>query len=161
VHDHHDRTNSRDVVRHLSALTVDPNDPRFSRFQDMHQIVAVVRERDEHRTNVNSTEIVYGITSREAKKASAAQLAGFTRGHWGIENDLHRRRDVTYGEDANRTSVGNSWHCLAVLRNLAISATNLLANGRRHARVRRTLAADLNQLMRAVGLKPVVPEKKL
>lgn len=122
----------------------------------MHQIVAVVRERFDHRTGVHSTEMVYGITSRDAKHASAAQLAGYTRRHWGIENDLHRRRDVTYGEDANRTSMGNSWHCLAVLRNLAISATNLVANGRRHARVRRTLAADLNQLIRIVGLKPVV-----
>jgi hypothetical protein len=161
VHEHYDRTNSRDVVRHLSALTVDPSDPQFSRFQDIHQIVAVVRERVDHRTGVHSTEMVYGITSRDAKRASAAQLAEYTRRHWGIENDLHRRRDVTYGEDANRTSMGNSWHCLAALRNLAISATNLVANGRRHARVRRTLAADLNQLMRVVGLKSVVLGKKL
>ena len=106
-------------------------------------------------------ELVYAITSRDAQRASAAQLARYTRGHWGIENDLHRRRDVTYGEDANRTSMGNSWHCLAALRNLAISATNLVANGRRHARVRRTLAADINQLLHAVGLKPVVLGKKL
>jgi len=106
-------------------------------------------------------EVVYGITSRDAGHASAAQLAGFTRRHWGIENDLHRRRDVTYGEDANRTRIGNSWHCLAVLRNFAISATNLVAEGRRHARVRRTLAADLNQLLHVVGLKPVALGKKL
>jgi hypothetical protein len=161
VHESHDRSNSRDVVRHLSALTVDPSDPRFSRFPDINQITAIIRERVDHRSGAHSTELVYGITSRDAERASAAQLARYARGHWGIENNLHRRRDVTYGEDANRTSMGNSWHCLAALRNLAISVTNLVTNGKRHARVRRALAADLNQLIRAVGLKPVVLGKKL
>ena len=154
-YEQHDRSNSRNVIRHLSALTVDPKDPRFSRFPDIHQIIAILRERKDHRTGTDSVELVYGITSREAERASAAQLAGYSRGHWGIENDLHRRRDVTYGEDANRTSTGNSWHCLAALRNLAISATNLMAAGLRHSRVRQKLSADVNQLLRVVGLKSV------
>ena len=161
IHEHSGRANSRDEFRHLSALSVNPGDPRFARFPDVAQIIAIVRERTDKRTAGHTIELVYAITSRSAERASAQQLAGYTRKHWGIENDLHRRRDVTYGEDANRTRTGNSWHCLAVLRNLAISATNLMAKGRRHARVRRTMAADLNQLLHVIGLKSVVREVKL
>ena len=42
------------------------------------------------------------------------------RGHWSaIENGTHYRRDVTLGEDANRTADRNGAAVLASLRNLA------------------------------------------
>ena len=42
------------------------------------------------------------------------------RGHWSaIENGTHYRRDVTLGEDANRTASRQGAAVLASLRNLA------------------------------------------
>lgn len=155
------RTDSRDVYRHLSAISVDSDDVRFARFPDIKQILAIVRERTDYRTDNDSLETVYAITSRSAECASARQLASYIRMHWSIENDVHRRRDVAYGEDANRTRTGNSWHCLAVLRNFAISAVNLVSGCKRHARVRRQLASDKNELLRVIGIKYALSEKKL
>jgi predicted transposase YbfD/YdcC len=47
-------------------------------------------------------ETVYGITSLPALEADPARLLELTRGHWGIENGLHYRRDVTLHEDGCR-----------------------------------------------------------
>ena len=44
------------------------------------------------------TVTIYAITSLTASQATAAQLAGWIRGHWQIEAIHH---DVTYGEDAS------------------------------------------------------------
>ena len=66
-------------------------------------------------------------------------MLGWTRGHWGIENRLHYVRDVTMGEDANRTRTGTGPQVLAALRNAVIGrlrlsgATNIAASLRRNA----------------------------
>jgi hypothetical protein len=68
-----------------------------------------------------SVEVHYLITSVPRDRAGAATLLAWARGHWGIENRLHWVRDVTLGEDANRTRSGSGPQVLAALRNLAIS----------------------------------------
>lgn len=39
---------------------------------------------------------------------TAEKIAGYVRGHWGIENKLHWCIDVYYGEDASRKKKGSS-----------------------------------------------------
>ena len=97
-----------------------------------------------------SYEVSYAITSVPHERADAATLLGWHRGHWGIENRLHWVRDVTMGEDANRTWSGSGPQVLAALRNAAIAqmrtsgSTNIAASLRRNAaRVR-----DLLKVMR-------------
>jgi predicted transposase YbfD/YdcC len=47
-------------------------------------------------------------------------MMSLIRGHWSaIENGTHYRRDVTLGEDANRTANRNGAAVLASFRNLA------------------------------------------
>ncbi len=65
-------------------------------------------------------EVVYGITSLAPEAADATRLLALSRGHWSIENGLHRRRDVTFGEDACRVRKGGSPQILAALRNTLI-----------------------------------------
>ena len=69
-----------------------------------------------------SVETVHGITSLNAERADAARLVKLTRGHWGIENGLHYRRDVTLGEDASRVRKGVAPQVMAALRNTIIHA---------------------------------------
>jgi len=70
-------------------------------------------------------EIAYCITSLTADQAGPAQLAGYIRGHWKIENRLHWVRDVTYDEDRSQVRTGAGPRVMASLRNLAISALRL------------------------------------
>ncbi len=44
------------------------------------------------------------------------------REHWGVENRLHWRLDVTMNEDQDRTRLGNGPHNLAILRHMALNA---------------------------------------
>jgi hypothetical protein len=57
--------------------------------------------------------------------ASPAQLAGWLRGHWRIENRLHWVRDVTFGEDACTARSGSLPRVMASLRNLTVGALRL------------------------------------
>jgi predicted transposase YbfD/YdcC len=70
--------------------------------------------------NRSTTEVQYGITSIPATFADAKRLLELVRAHWGIENGLHQRRDVTMEEDAMRVRKGNAPHLLASLNNLSL-----------------------------------------
>jgi predicted transposase YbfD/YdcC len=81
---------------------------------------------------------IYAITSLALGAASPAQLAGWLRGHWRIENQLHWVRDVDFGEDASQARAGGLPRAMASLRNLAVGALRLaghpnLAAALRHA----------------------------
>ena len=61
----------------------------------------------------------YYITS--LRTSSAAQLAAGIRGHWGIENKLHRTRDVHFGQDANQLRHPVGAANMALLNTLALN----------------------------------------
>jgi predicted transposase YbfD/YdcC len=63
-----------------------------------------------------SSETVYAITDLTAGQATAAELAGYARGHWTVENSAHPVRDVVFGEDTSRVRTGNAPVVLAALR---------------------------------------------
>jgi predicted transposase YbfD/YdcC len=65
-------------------------------------------------------EVAYGITSLSRAKAGASRLLRLNRGHWGIENGLHYRRDVTLREDSSRIRKGNAAQLMAALRNIIL-----------------------------------------
>ena len=96
--------------------------------------------------------VQYLITSVPRRRAGAATLLEWVRGHWGIENRLHYVRDVTMGEDANRTRSGSGPQVLAALRNLAVSklrldgVSNIAAGLRRNAAQVKTLLVGLRIL---------------
>lgn len=67
-----------------------------------------------------SKEIVHAVTSLDAGRASAADLARIARGQWGIES-VHWIRDTAYREDSGTGYTGNGPQALATCRNIAIS----------------------------------------
>ena len=67
-----------------------------------------------------SEEIGYAVTSLTRQEASAERLLELVRGHWGIENELHYRRDRTLREDDCRLRQGEAAQVMAILNNLVI-----------------------------------------
>lgn len=65
-------------------------------------------------------EISYGMTSLPAASAPPARVLAIARQHWGIENGLHYRRDVTLHEDASLLRRGQGPQVLAAMNNAVI-----------------------------------------
>jgi len=63
-------------------------------------------------------ETSYSLSSLGADVAAFAHAA---RGHWGVENRLHRVLDVAFREDDCRVRVGHAAENFAVLRHLALN----------------------------------------
>jgi predicted transposase YbfD/YdcC len=84
------------------------------------QVFKLERAFKQMNTGKITQEVVYGITSLTAKEAGAKRLLEITRSHWGIENGLHYRRDVTLREDRCRVRRGHAAHALAVINNLVL-----------------------------------------
>jgi hypothetical protein len=71
--------------------------------------------------------VIRGITSLGRDRADARKLLGLTRGHWGIGNGPHYRRDVTLGEDHSRVRKGDAPEVMAALRNAIVHITKDVA----------------------------------
>lgn len=100
-----------------------------------------------------STEVAYAVTSVPSFRAGPATLSAWVRGHWGIENQLHHVRDVTFTEDASQIRTGTGPRVMASLRNLALSLHRL--NGATNiAQVTRRTARDPHRALNLIGLTP-------
>lgn len=64
--------------------------------------------------------MIYLITSLSPQEADAKRVLAWVRGHWTIENQLHRTRDVQMREDASRIRQGQAARVLAGLSNAII-----------------------------------------
>lgn len=99
----------------------------------MRQVFKLERKVTSQATGVTWVETTHGLTSLPPERASATELLEWTRHHWGIENGLHYRRDVTLQEDATRMTSRSQAQAMATLNNfvIALSAklgfTNLAA----------------------------------
>jgi predicted transposase YbfD/YdcC len=83
---------------------------------DVAAVVQVNREREVGGKRTSTTH--YYLTSYAG---TAAELAGWVRGHWGIENGLHWVLDVVFREDDSRVREGHAGANLAMLRRVAVS----------------------------------------
>jgi predicted transposase YbfD/YdcC len=83
---------------------------------DVGAVVVVGRERKAHGTNASTCH--FYLTSL---RAGAAELGGYVRGHWGVENGLHWCLDIAFREDQNRTRDTNAGANLGVVRRVAAS----------------------------------------
>jgi len=108
----------------------------------------ITRRRRRTATSRWATETVYAVTDLGFGDVRADQLAEIIRGHWAIENRLHRIRDVVFAEDHSQIRTDTGPATMAVLRNLAVSrhrldgATNIAA-ACRHTSRHPARAADL------------------
>lgn len=95
-------------------------------FPFVEQVFRIKRKSEEVKTGKMSEQMIYGITSLSVEEFGAEELLNLTRKHWGIENGLHYRRDVTFKEDEVRKESKNGGQIMAAINNLAIGVLRKL-----------------------------------
>lgn len=115
-------------------LRVIPIPPGLSDWPGLAQVFQLVRTW--HERGVSHHSIQYGITSLSPQRVSAAHLLALRRGHWIIENALHRQKDVLFREDASQVYRDSGAAVLSLLRDTAITLLHLAGHRDLAARTR-------------------------
>lgn len=89
------------------------------------QAVRIRRWRKDIVTGKIEHHVVFGLVSRDARAARAAEVARWFRCHWQVEV-MHWIRDVVFGEDAAQIRAGHGPENTASLRNLVITVIGQL-----------------------------------
>jgi predicted transposase YbfD/YdcC len=103
------------------TLTVSSLLHDYSDWPHLAQVFQVVRRVTDPQTGSTTEETSYGVTSLTRKEVAPMRLLQIVRGHWGIENSLHYRRDVTFHEDHSRVRLKHAPQVMAALNNLVLS----------------------------------------
>ncbi len=124
----HGRIEKRTIT--VSSMLAD-----YSTWPELAQVFKLESQRTDT-LGTTKTKVRYGVTSLPAALADPTRLLALTRGHWGIENKLHYRRDATMREDHAQLRMGHAPQMLAVLNNttlglLARLGETNVAHGRR------------------------------
>lgn len=89
-----------------------------------------------------------------ANKNTAQQISGYIRGHWGIENRLHRTRDMVFNEDHATIRKGSAPQIMAAVKNIVLSIFHR-ATVRNFKTAQRRFAAHPEELFAFLGLTQV------
>lgn len=108
----HGRLDKRTIT--VSSMLAD-----YSTWPELAQVFKLESQRT-NALGTTKTEVRYGVTSLPADLADAPRVLELTRGHWGIENGLHYRRDATLREDHAQVRMGHAPEMLAVLNNTVL-----------------------------------------
>jgi predicted transposase YbfD/YdcC len=124
------RSGKRSVAKRIEPSTHDRREQRratvmrntsLAAVHGFPGVVAIGRVTSRRRLRGKNAEppvVRYFLLS---KHLSAKRLLQVTRGHWGIENQLHWVLDVQFNEDGNRTRKDNAPENFAILRRLALN----------------------------------------
>lgn len=118
-----DKGHGRLEVRRLTLMV---DDEQFLDWPGVSQVFMLERMVTNIKTNKQTTETVYGITSCTPDQCDAKQLLNWVRQYWGIENGLHYRRDVTLREDATRIINETMATAIATINNFIVGLTQKL-----------------------------------
>ncbi len=111
-HGEHGRIETRKIW-----VTTKLND--YLDFPHVHQAFMIERESIDKKSQKESKETVYGITSATIEQASPEQVLGDNRAHWRVES-CHYIIDWNYDEDRSRIRTGFGPENITRLRRFAI-----------------------------------------
>mgnify|MGYP001115119699 CR=1 FL=1 len=87
--------------------------------EEWKNLKVLIKVQTNRITKDGVTECRYYISSKSDLSGKDAYF--LARNHWGIENKLHWQLDVTFKEDANKTSMENAPQNLALLNKIALN----------------------------------------
>jgi predicted transposase YbfD/YdcC len=104
----------------IRKLTVSSEMKAYLDWPYLEQVFMLERKITKLKSGKTTTKVIYGFTSLSRDQVAPKQLLEFIRSYWGIENDLHYRRDVTLLEDATRMTNNSFAHAMASINNLVL-----------------------------------------
>jgi predicted transposase YbfD/YdcC len=108
------------LIRQNIRVTKDLND--YLSWPGVTHIWQLTREVTHIKTKQTTTEVAVGIARLLGEEDNPSlKIMGLIRGHWSIENRLHRQRDVVFLEDRSTIRKSNAPQVMAALKNLVIS----------------------------------------
>lgn len=113
--------NGRDIERTVTCVSI----AEGINFHHAAKSAQITRESRPLGTRKWSTETVYIVTSLTPTQGKPSGIGARIRGRWAIENGLHWRRDVPYGEPPSQIRNGAAPRVMASLRNTAITILRL------------------------------------
>lgn len=105
------------IVERTVEMSSDMND--YLQWPGLTHIYRVRREVT--KKGKTTTDVAVGVARLLAKHDTVENLAALIRGHWSIENYLHRARDVVFGEDRSTIRTRHGPQMMAAIRNLIIT----------------------------------------
>jgi predicted transposase YbfD/YdcC len=112
----HGRIEKR-TIRTSSMLNDYLDWPGIEQVYHLERQFTWIRQGQAYKT---SREIEVGITSLSRIMGPPEKVLAVCRQHWQIETGLHYRRDVTFHEDATRTTITNAGSILSIVHNLVL-----------------------------------------
>jgi predicted transposase YbfD/YdcC len=120
-----DKAHGRLEHRHI-ICSPDLNEWFANKWTGIAQVFRLQRTTTLLKTGQVRHQTVYGISNLSVSRAPARRMLTLNRNHWGIENRLHWRRDVTLGEDSCQTRTGAAPGILARLNSAILSCMDRL-----------------------------------
>jgi predicted transposase YbfD/YdcC len=134
------------------TLTTSESLVGYSEWPGLAQVFCLERQVITKKHAKKRMEIVYGVTSLAASRATPAQLLALVRGHWHIENKSHWVRDVTFDEDRSQVRCGHIPQVMAAIRNTAIGLLRS-AGYTNIAKACRQMAAQPQRALALIGIE--------
>lgn len=144
-----DKGHGRIEIRDLEMV---PATPVETGWPHTHVVCRVSRQRETRRrqqTVSTSCEQAYYVGSFAASTHTPQRVLELIRGHWGIENRLHHRKDRSMDEDRNRASSRGYGRIMCCLRSL--TALILGRASESLSVVRRRLSGKIPLLLRLLS----------
>lgn len=114
AHESADDGHGRREERYVTVIAAPVGLP--AEWPDAAAVVQVNRERE-----VGGARTCTTHCDPTSYAGSAAEMASFVRGHWGIENGLHWVLDVVFREDDSRVRAGHAGANVAMVRRVAVA----------------------------------------
>lgn len=125
-YDYHEETETghgRIEIRRVWVTAVVENlgPELLAQWPDLNSLVMVEDRRQDLGDFGGKATIERRVFISSLARPSAQQAGAYVRGHWGIENKLHWRLDMCYGEDESRIRKGHGAENFSRLRRIAMN----------------------------------------
>lgn len=115
----HGRIETRRVW--VTAVVENLGPELLAQWPDLNSLVMVEDRRQDLGDAEGKITVERRVFISSLAHPSAQQAGGYVRGHWGVENQLHWRLDMCYGEDESRIRKGHGAENFSRLRRIAMN----------------------------------------